>query len=78
VVDHSKFDAEYDGPSGEGHVTRETSERFDLGVCERRVNIESIDWQENCCGRTGKYMTLQVSVRRKGLAAVSAKAHTGD
>jgi hypothetical protein len=76
VVDHRRFDAEYDGPSGEGHMTGETSERFDLGVCERTSNVESIDWQENCCGRTGKYMTLQVSVRRKGLAAVSAKAHT--
>jgi hypothetical protein len=75
VVDHSRFDAEYDGPPGERHVTGETSERFDLGVCERTYKVESIGWQENYCGRTGEYMTLQLSVQGKGLAAVSAKAY---
>jgi hypothetical protein len=42
VVDHSRFDAEYDGPSGEGHVIGEISERFDLGVYERTYKVESI------------------------------------
>jgi hypothetical protein len=37
VVDHRRFDAEYDGPSGEGHMTGETSERFDLGSVKERL-----------------------------------------
>jgi hypothetical protein len=44
VADDSKSDAEYDEPSGEGHVTGETSERFELGVCERTFNLESTGW----------------------------------
>jgi hypothetical protein len=78
VVDHSSYDAKYDEPSGEGHVTCETSERFDLGVCKGTFNVGSTSWQESSCRRTGKYMTFQVSVQGKGLAAVSAKAHIVD
>jgi hypothetical protein len=75
VVDDSRFDVEYDGPCGEGHVTGETSERFELGVCKRMFNLESTGWQENCYGRTGEYTTLQLSVQGKGLAVVSARAY---
>jgi hypothetical protein len=75
VVDDSRFDAEYDGPSGEGHVRGEIPERSELGVCDRAYNVESISWQENCCGRTSEYMTLQLSAQGKGLAAVSERAY---
>jgi hypothetical protein len=41
VVDHSSYDTEDDEPSSEGHMTRETSERIDLGIYKGTLNVES-------------------------------------